>query len=84
MNSGQAPNLEQLQQENDKLKSQIELLQSCVRFLYGYANSDKPIGDICNICEECYTAYSNHNDAMGCCTVLKHINCYDCLNGHWH
>ncbi len=83
MSSDSQPNLEQLQQENAKLKEQIDLLQSCVRDLYDYANSGKPIGDICNICEECYTAYRSHYDAKDCCLELKkeHNYCYFHFDG---
>lgn len=83
MNSEQQPNIEKLQQENAKLKEQIDLLQSCVRDLYDYANSGKPIGDICNICEECYTAYRSHYDAKDCCLELKkeHNYCYFHFDG---
>ena len=66
MSSENQQNLEQLQQENATLKTQIELLQTCIHDLYSYANSEKPIGDICNICEECYTAYPDDYDARYC------------------
>lgn len=69
--------------EHNMTEQQIYLLKSSVRELYDYANSGKPIGDICNICEECYTAHANHSCAKDCCLELKkeHNYCYFHFDG---